>query len=997
MGRTAKKQTIESSTQPTQDELYRALFEQAADGIFIADTQGRFVEVNRQACEILGYTREELLNLSWQDLIPIEDQARDPLRLDELRAGKIALNERRLRCKGGRLLAVEIKGRMLSTGHLLAFVRDSSERKRAEEHRQEAERTRSHLAAIVESSNDAIIAKDLNGAVTSWNAGAQRIYGYTADEMLGQPIMRLVPPERVAEEEQILHKIKQDERVPHFETQRIGKDGRLIDVSIAVSPIKDAMGEVVGASKVVRDITERKRAEKAVRESEEQYRLLFDQMLSAFALHEIISDEAGIPTDYRFITVNAAFEEMTGLQAKDIIGKTVRQVLPDIEPYWIERYGQVALTGVSTQFEDYSSDLKKYYEVRAYCPKRGQFAVIFHDITQRRRAETEMQELAKFPDENPNPVLRVAKDGVLLYANRASAGLLESWDCAVGRQVPAGWRKLILATLDSDLSGEVEVAWGERIFSLALAPVVDGGYVNIYGYDITERKWAEEKLRAEEERFRLAAESLSDVVYEWDLGSNVQWFGNIDELLGYATGEFPRTLEAWLDILHAEDRERVWSAVQRQLRGEAAYDIEYRVRHRDGDWRHWLARGQVLRDTSGQPYRWIGAVTDITEQKRAEEDLRQSRERERFLADIVEKADQPFAVGYPDGRLGVCNRAFCELTGYSAQELRELDWDAVLTPPEWIESEMKALAELDRTGRPVRYQKEYIRKDGRRVPIELLVHAARDEAGRVQHYYAFVTDITERKRAEEQIRQLNAELEGRVVERTAQLEAANQELEAFAYSVSHDLRAPLRAIDGYTRILQEDYEPFLDAEGQRVCGVVRDEARRMGQLIDDLLDFSRLGRTQMQAAAIDMERLAAAVFDELTAPEDMERLEFHMGSLPPALGDLTLIRQAWLNLLSNAVKFSSKREQAVVEVGGRQDGGENVYWVRDNGAGFDRQYADKLFGVFQRLHSEREFDGTGVGLAIVRRVIRRHGGRVWAESEVNQGATFYFTLPRKGD
>ena len=171
----------------------------------------------------------------------------------------------------------------------------------------------------------------------------------------------------------------------------------------------------------------------------------------------------------------------------------------------------------------------------------------------------------------------------------------------------------------------------------------------------------------------------------------------------------------------------------------------------------------------------------------------------------------------------------------------------------------------------------------------------------------------------------------------------------------------------------------------------------MGQLIDDLLDFSRLGRTQMQAAAIDMERLAAAVFDELTAPEDMERLEFHMGSLPPALGDLTLIRQAWLNLLSNAVKFSSKRERAVVEVGGRQDGSENVYWVRDNGAGFDMQYADKLFGVFQRLHSEREFDGTGVGLAIVRRVIRRHGGRVWAESEVDQGATFYFTLPRKGD
>ena len=239
-----------------------------------------------------------------------------------------------------------------------------------------------------------------------------------------------------------------------------------------------------------------------------------------------------------------------------------------------------------------------------------------------------------------------------------------------------------------------------------------------------------------------------------------------------------------------------------------------------------------------------------------------------------------------------------------------------------------------------------------------------------------------------------AELEQRITERTAQLEAANKELEAFTYSVSHDLRAPLRAIDGYTRILAENYESSLDAEGQRVCTVVRDETRRMGQLINDLLAFSRLSRATMQPSPIDMATLANSIFYELTAPKDRERIDFHVAPLPPAVGDLALIRQVWINLFTNAVKFSSKCERAIIEVGSEQSDGETVFFVHDNGAGFDMRYADKLFGVFQRLHSEREFEGTGVGLAIVQRVIHRHGGRVWAEGAVNQGATVYFTLPK---
>ncbi|RPJ18532.1 MAG: PAS domain S-box protein [Chloroflexi bacterium] len=299
--------------------------------------------------------------------------------------------------------------------------------------------------------------------------------------------------------------------------------------------------------------------------------------------------------------------------------------------------------------------------------------------------------------------------------------------------------------------------------------------------------------------------------------------------------------------------------------------------------------------------------------------------------------------------------------------------------------------EVMRSGKPlVDFEEWVVWPDGRETWVSTTKMPLRNSEGQTIGIFGISHDITERKRAEQAIRQLNTDLE----EQAARLQAANKELEAFSYSVSHDLRAPLRAIDGYTRILVEDYEPILDVEGKRLCGIISKEARRMGQLIDDLLAFSRLGRKEIYSSKIDMKTLAVSVFNELIK-EERGRIDFQITKLPSVRGDTSLIRQVWANLLSNALKFTSRKERAVIEVGSQQSSDENIYYVRDTGAGFDMEYANKLFGVFQRLHGESEFEGTGVGLAIVQRIVHRHGGRVWAEGEVDKGATFYFALPRK--
>jgi light-regulated signal transduction histidine kinase (bacteriophytochrome) len=274
-----------------------------------------------------------------------------------------------------------------------------------------------------------------------------------------------------------------------------------------------------------------------------------------------------------------------------------------------------------------------------------------------------------------------------------------------------------------------------------------------------------------------------------------------------------------------------------------------------------------------------------------------------------------------------------------------------------------------------------------------------DERGEPKFLLGIAVDITASKLAEQAIRELNAELR----DKAAQLEVTNKELESFSYSVSHDLRAPLRAIDGFAQMMQEDYQERLDAEGKRYLSVIRQNSNRMGALIDDLLEFSRLGRQPVAQGDVNVDALVREVVEEVLNSEPRGERgaaaaapQIEVGPLPPARGDRGLLRQVWTNLIANAVKYSGKVQRPLIQVSGSEVGAENHYSVRDNGVGFNMQYAEQLFHVFQRLHRADEFGGTGVGLAIVHRIVTRHGGRVWAEGVVDNGAVFSFSLPKAG-
>jgi len=561
-------------------------------------------------------------------------------------------------------------------------------------------------------------------------------------------------------------------------------------------------------------------------------------------------------------------------------------------------------------------------------------------------------------------------------------------------------------TLDRTVSVSLEIA----IFPIKN---VHGKITNalIEHNDITERKMAEDKLLENEQKFMNQANFLDSVIENSPFGMHVMDAKGVIIRANQALRDILNVTDDMIvgkyNVLHDENMEAqklmpVVEAVFNDLKsarfimfwtGSKAGDVDLSIANE-----HWIDVAMFpITDEAGKLVNAVCQYVEITERKQAEEALRINEEK---LNQIINSSPVGICTVDMLGNFITTNPEYERMVGYAKEELVGLSFYDVTHPNDRPKNKklFQDMFSLETTDFSM--EKRYIRKDGEEINVSVHAIGIRDAEGNVRFGTAFVEDITERKQAEEQIKELNRTLEQRIKDRTRQLETVNNELESFAYSVSHDLRAPLRSMDGFSVALLEDYADKFDDQGKDYLQRVRNASKRMAQLIDGILELSRTTRSEVKWERINLSALTKSIMTDLHKSQPERRVGCIIEPDLYANGDVRLLRAAIQNLLDNAFKFTGRCDQGKIEFGvlppSETDESSQTpnptYFIRDNGAGFDMTYADKLFGVFQRLHGADEFPGTGVGLATVERILHRHGGRIWAEAGVDEGATFYFTL-----
>ena len=774
--------------------------------------------------------------------------------------------------------------------------------------------------------------------------------------------------------------------------------------------IYNQSGQPVRMLGMIIDITDRKQAEISLQESEERFRRAIIDSPLPIILHA---------EDGAILQINHAWTEITGYSPEDIptiadwtekaYGSRKEPIQEGIEHlHNLDRRvyeGEFTIrtsSGETRIWDFYSAPLGKLPDDRSLVISTA------IDITERKQAEADLQQykdIFQFAEHG----LAVSKGALLEIVNPAFARMH-------GYSVEEMVGKPILSLFPSQ-------TWGETIsfiqelnevghltyesyhvrkdgttfpIFLDITMVRDEERNPLYRIitmlDISDRKQAEVALQESEERLRLALYAANQGM--WDL--NIQTGEAIispeyARMLGYEPEELQETNAKWRERLHPEERETVYQVYADYIAGKRDnYRMECRQLTKTGEWKWILSVGKIVEwDKSGNPVRMLGTHTDISDRKQAEENLRESEQR---LHSILGNMPVMLDALDAEGNIIVWNQECERVTGYSAEEIigNPQAWEMVYPDPVYRQNMMNLWAKMGHNYR--NWEWNIVSKSGEIKTIAWSNIAAffpvPGWAG-----WGVGVDVTERKQAELEVIQLNQTLEQKVNERTAELAAANKELEAFSYSVSHDLRAPLRGIDGFSKVLLERYADRLDEQGKHYLDRIRAGTQRMGELIQDMLMLSRVTRAEMKRVPVNLSTIAQEVSKDLSESQPERSVQWNIAPEIMVLGDAALLRIVLENLLSNAWKFTSNCTQTQIEFGKKfvSDHTE-VYFVQDNGVGFDMTYVNKLFIAFQRLHSTNDFPGTGVGLAIVQRIIHRHGGNVWAEGMINQGATFYFTL-----